>query len=502
MTLYDVRKPHVIGRRSPKRMSLRRHRTIAHMRWTSCVATACAVLCLPAAAACPEVNPAALQLSAVLARGVCLDPRVAQQRAEIERNQGAVSEAAAASAWQWSLRAGPAASVAQGSGGGQRSGSASGSVVASRTLADGGLTRARTSQRERDEAAARADLDSTQQDSLRELAGLWSDAREAEAAVTAARGSLEAARASDAAVQARFAAGTATRVDTLSAASALAQAERELLSAQATWLRRQGVLAERLGLAANVSLVLESERAQWLQDLASRLDKDPATNAAQLGTHPQAVSQAERVASRRAALEATRAEDGPTLSLSGSTGPQWSHSNVASRTGSYESTTRWNSELGLTWSKPLSDGGARRARSTQGQAQLDAALAQQASVQRSLREGLWQQWTAWQSAPAELRAAQTALAAAQAAERAQRGRYEAGAGTLAEWITAQSDLAARTRQAAVAEQSQLRAAVGAVHALGNLRLEEPHAAANASRRPPRGMSQLGSGPSLTQEALP
>jgi outer membrane protein TolC len=121
---------------------------------------------------------------------------------------------------------------------------------------------------------------------------------------------------------------------------------------------------------------------------------------------------------------------------------------------------------------PLSDGGARQSRRVQGQAALDGVLAEQATLERSLHEALWQQWTAWQASDGELRAAQAALDAARAAEGAQRGRYEAGAGTLTDWINAQSDLSARERQAASAEQSRLRAAVGTAHALGRLHLPE------------------------------
>jgi outer membrane protein len=423
-----------------------------------------------AAAACPDVAPTALTLPALLARGVCVDPRIAQQAAEIARTQGAVGEAAAAGAWQLSLQAGPSLATQQGSGGGRHTASAAGALVASRTLADGGQTRSRTAQREREFAAARADIDTTRQDTLRDLAGLWADAREAQAAVDAARRALDAARASDAAARARLAAGSATRVDALSAASTLAQAERDVISAEVDAQRRRGVLAERLALPADTRIALQpGDEAALLALLAQRIGTD--TPAMSLEAHPQLAAQRERVQARRDALDATRAEDRATLSASASTGPNLARSNASTFSGGYDNTQRWSSEVALTWSMPLADGGARRSRTQQSQASLDAALAQQAQTERTLRESLWQQLTAWRSADAELSAAQAALAAAQAAEAAQRGRYEAGAGTLAEWITAQSDLSARRRQAAAAEQSRLRAAFGTAHALGRLQWE-------------------------------
>jgi outer membrane protein len=431
----------------------------------------CAALCgavRAQAQPCPDAQPAALTLQALLTRGLCLDPQVAQQAFEVARTRGTVDEAAAAAAWQLSLDAGPSASVQQGSGGGTRSATGAGSLNASRLLADGGLTRSRTAQREREAAAAVAELDTARQNALRDLASVWSDAREAEAALRAAARAVDAARTSEAAARARLAAGAATRVDALQAASSLAQAERERVSAEVAWRRRQVVLAERLGWPADTPLALRGDESEWLPVLARTIgDAAPLLSA---DTHPQLLAQAERLRARRAALDAARAEEGATVSVAGSTGPNLARGNANTLTRTYDTTQRWNSQIALTWSMPLSDGGAKRSRVVQNQASVDSALAQQDALQRSLRENLWQQWTAWRGADAEVRAAQAAFEAAQANESAQRGRYEAGAGTLADWISAQSDLSSRARQSASAEQSRLRAAVGTVHALGRLGL--------------------------------
>jgi outer membrane protein len=442
------------------------------MRWT--VFVFCAVLCGVAQAQlqpCPDAQPAALTLQALLARGLCLDPQVAQQAFEVARTRGTIDEAAAAAAWQLSLDAGPSASVQQGSGGGLRSATGAGSLTASRLLADGGLTRSRTAQRERESAAAQADLEATRQNVLRDLAGAWSDAREAQATLFAATRAQDAARTSGAAAQARLAAGAATRVDALQAASTLAQAEREVVTAEVVWRRRQVVLAERLGWPADTPLALRGDEAEWLDLLARTIgDAAPLLSA---DTHPQLLAQRERLLARRAALDAARAEERPTVNVAGSTGPNLTRGNTNTLTRTYDTTQRWNSQIALTWSMPLSDGGAKRSRVAQNQASVDSTLAQQDALQRSLRENLWQQWTAWRGADSELRATQAALDAAQANESAQRGRYEAGAGTLTDWIGAQSDLSSRARQAASAEQSRLRAAVGTVHALGRLGAMNP-----------------------------
>jgi outer membrane protein len=418
--------------------------------------------------ACPAAASENLSLSAVLERGLCLDPQVQQAQAELRRAARVVDEAAAARAWQLSVQAGPSVVTQQGSGGGQHSASASGSLAASRTVADGGLARARILQREHETAAAAAELEAARQDALRDLAGLWADTCEAQASLLAALRALDAARSSDAAARARLDAGTATRVDALSAASTLAQAERDLIGAQIDWRRRQGVLAERLGWASDTQVIPRDDGSAVIDRLARVIGSEP--RLAWLDAHPQLAAQRERVQAQRAALQAARADENASVDVGAKTGPNLTRSNSA-WPGSWSNTRRWVSEVSVTWSLPLSDGGARRSRSAQNQAQVEGALARQDSLERSLRESLWQQWTAWRGSDAELRAARAALAAAQAAEAAQRGRYEAGGGTLSEWISSQSDVWNRLKQAATAEQSRLRSAVGTAHALGRLSLE-------------------------------
>jgi outer membrane protein len=421
----------------------------------------------PAAASCPEATPSALSLRAAMDRALCLDPQLAQAQTEVARQQAVLDETAAAKAWQLQLQAGPSLVAQQGSGRDTNALSGAATVVVSRTLSDGGLTQARIAQRERELAAARADLQSQRQDRLRGFVNAWADLREAQASRMAAMRALDSARVSAAAVRARLAAGTATQVESLSAASAQAQAERDVLNAQTAVMTRQGIVAERLGWTGDTALTLQADDSSVLEPLARAIGQ--SSPAVALDTHPQWLAQSERLRSRHDALQAARADEGANWSVSGGTGPNITRGNSA--LAGYETSRRWASEVSLTWSKPLSDGGARRSRTAQAQAALDGAAAQQASLERSLRENLWQQWNAWRNADAELRAAQAAQTAAQAAEAAQRGRYEAGAGTLADWISAQADLSSRNRQVAAAEQSVLRSAVGAAHALGRLQLE-------------------------------
>jgi outer membrane protein len=417
------------------------------------------------AQACPDLPAEAWTLAVAVARAVCLDPSLAQARAETSRSVAARTETEAASAWQWQLQAGPAAHAQQGSGRDTRNASLSATLGASRTLADGGLQRARVSQRDRELAAAQADLRVREQALALEVVGVWADLREAAASLQAAQTSVQAARASEAAVRARFEAGSATRVDGLAAASTLAQAEREQIVAQGQWQRRQGVLLERLALPASSTVPWTADDLSFVVRLAPTLAGSAVPSAPD--DHPQLAAGRERLAARRDGLAATRAEGAPSWSVSARGGPNTAYAHPAAL-GSASTARQLVGDVALTWSMPLSDGGARQARSLQAQAQLDAQQAQLDSVARNLRENLWTQWTAWQTAPAEQRAAAAALQAAQAAEAAQRGRYEAGAGTLTDWLNAQAERSQRARQAAAAEVAVLRAAAGAAHALGQL----------------------------------
>jgi outer membrane protein len=441
------------------------------MRFLSRCAVLLAVQSAPwqaLATPCPDAAPSALTLRVAIDRAMCVDPRLAQARAEVARQQAVADEAAAARAWQVQLQAGPSASAQQGTGRDTASLAGAATVTVSRTLSDGGLTQARIAQQERELAATRAEMEAERQNRLRDFVNAWTDAREAQATASAAQAALAAARSSAAAVRARVVVGTATQVDALTTASAQAQAERDLLNAQTAVRTRQGVLAERLGWSADTAVALQGDDAAVLLPLAQAVEQSQPSSP--LEAHPQLLAQTERARARNDALAAARADEGATWRVSGGTGPSITRANTAT-VSRYDTARRWGSEVAITWSKPLSDGGAKRSRTAQAQSAVDGALAQQAATERSLRENLWQQWNAWRNAGADLRAAQAAFDAAQAAAAALRGRYEAGAGTLADVLSAQSDLSLRSRQVAAAEQSVLRSTAAAAHALGRLQLD-------------------------------
>jgi outer membrane protein len=421
--------------------------------------------------ACGDAPPSNLTLKVAISRAICIDPSLEQTRAAARQSEALRRERRAALAPNLVMSATPLAAVQRAEGATSRTQSAEAAVSLSYTLADGGARKFRINQSENDVAAKEFATQASLIDAQHDFILLWADIRDADAEVIASVKADESAQASLALAQARFVAGSATRVDVLSAQSSVAQTRRDLLSAGTQLRKSKGLLAQRLGWSPGTEIMLQGDDDAILVGSLPASRAGIASLAEQLRhQHPQLAQQRSQTESLIAALDATRAEGRPTLKLTGQVGPTWSrNSNVAS--GSYSSGTLWNAQAGLTWSMQLSDGGATDARIAQVAAQLDAGRAQEDLQFRSLAENLWQRYAEWQDADASVAASQAALESAVATETAQRGRYRAGVGTIIDLLTAQSDLAQRQRQAAQALQQRLRARAGLLHALGDFKLQ-------------------------------
>lgn len=414
------------------------------------------VLTALAAPACAPINPAALELSTAVARATCADPALARLRATVAQASALRDERDAAFRPTLSARATPTASTQRGDGANVTSAVAGASLLWQHTLADGGARRARSDQAGELAAASQADLLAQTLSVQRDIVGAWADWRDALAALESANAAVASSQQSLAAADARFRAGSAARVDALAAKSGLAVAERSRIDAEAALDRTRLALAQRLALDSDASLRPAGADASLL---GANIDTDSALLAA----HPQAAAQRARMAAARAQVEAARSEDRATLAASASVGPQTSRANT---TGRWDTRTQAVAEAGLTWSMPLSDGGARQARIAQALAAADVEQARLAEVERALSEALAQARAAVRSAAAQAAAATVAFEAAAESEAAQRARYQAGAGTLADWLNAQNELASSRRQALQARQQRLRAEVQLLAASG------------------------------------
>jgi outer membrane protein len=436
----------------------------------------CATVSAMAAEPCPAADLEGLSLPQFLARAGCLDARVAGAAAEDQRAQAAQREAQAARAWHTQLHVTPSLATQTGSGGGRQSGAIDAQWQAQRTLLDGGAREAVIEQRTLERHSASEDARALRQDVLKELVGLWADAREAQVNFLTAQGRLATARLSSEAVRARLAVGSATQVDLLSVLAEQAQAESEWLQAGQACVRQQGLIASRLGREPLQDGCRPSDRGDSddsapTQALLARWQRRAAALETLSAEHPQLKSQWLATASREAAIRAAAAQDKPSLNLGASLGPNVSRSNAASPGGTLASSQRLATSLALTWSLPLGDGGAREARVAQAQATAQAARSQGERLRQSLEENAWRQWVSWQSSQATLSANQASLAAARAAELAQQGRYQAGVGTLLDWLRSQTERSARATQWNSAKQNMLRSLAGVLHAHGQLELE-------------------------------
>lgn len=431
------------------------------------------------ASTCPAIDPRSLSLAAAVRHAACLDPSLGLADAELRQQQAVAEERRTARRSTWSVSASPTQSLQLSSDRSVRTTSVSGALTVNRTVLDGGARQARIEQSERDTDAVAADRTSDERDAVLGFIDLWAQARNADAAVAALAESVRSAKTTTATVSARLAAGLATQVDLLRSQSAEAQAERDALAGLTEQRRIRGVLAQRLGLAADQALVLSGDDRAALHALpAAAAAAGPGTDGStgvfpalldeQRRIHPQLQAQRGRLAALQANLNAARAEHAPTLALTGQTGPSWSHSSAASVPGVDSGGSRWTTEVGLRWSMPLSDGGARDSRIAQALALIDGGRSRLDILQRNLSDTLWQRLTDWQDADAALKASDLALDAARAAEEATNGRYRAGVGTLTDVIAAQSDVAQRSRQRSQADQQRLRSHAALLHALGHL----------------------------------
>lgn len=269
---------------------------------------------------------------------------------------------------------------------------------------------------------------------------------------------VKALRASLDAVEARLAGGLASRADQLRARAALAEAQLARDAAERDFAKAEAALKQAVGMPQTQALVLDwdSVPATGLDD--SILLADLLAEAER--QRPDLLALRATAARARAEAEAARAARWPSLALNASAGRTFflEDDRAPSSTNS----------VGLTLAVPLFDGGRLADTARAARRSAEAADAQ-ADAQREIIA--LDVANAYQDA----RYAQTAragvvsqFASADESSRAAEARYQAGVGSLLEWLTAQADRA-RARQAQAQAESDWLAALSRLnHALGRL----------------------------------
>src|ERR1700735_3545770 len=269
-----------------------------------------------------------------------------------------------------------------------------------------------------------------------------------------AQASLANAKAVEQAAQERLTNGLATLPDVLEARSATAQAEYDLQSVLGAEEIARGDLATAVGTSASVSI-----RAQTLDQLPtpdSIGETVEETIDRALAQRPDLMHQAEEIRTANARLKEARAAYYPTLgvnvspaipSLYGIQQPfHWSH--TADLTGSMSFNLNWT----------VFDGGARKSRAAQAQADIHAAEAQTNLKKNQVADEVW---TAYSNLNTAFRQHRTAIALVEADSQsydASLESYKYGLRNLLDVTAAQRSLA-QARSADVFARTQILTAV-------------------------------------------
>ena len=270
----------------------------------------------------------------------------------------------------------------------------------------------------------------------------------------AARASLENAQTVQQDAEDRLKNGLATLPDVLEARSATAQAEYDLQSVLGAEEIARGDLAAALGTSATTTIHVQPlNQVPTPESIGDTVDE--AINRA-FKQRPDLMQQLAEIRSANARIKETRAAYYPTLTIN--TTP------TAQSLYGLQQTLPWARTADLTGGLTLSlnwtvfDGGARKNRVAQAEANIRAAEAQVSSTRDQIADQIW---TAYSNLKTALRQRQSAIALLQAADQsyiAAVESYNYGVRSLLDVTAAQRTLA-QARSADVLARTQVLTAV-------------------------------------------
>jgi outer membrane protein len=269
-----------------------------------------------------------------------------------------------------------------------------------------------------------------------------------------AQASLTNAKAVEQAAQERLTNGLATLPDVLEARSATAQAEYDLQSALGAEEIARGDLATAVGTSASAAIRVQPLDQLPTPDSISETVEETINRA--YAQRPDLMQQAAEIRTANARLREARAAYYPTLdvnaspaipSLYGIQQPfHWSH--TADLTGSLSFNLKWT----------VFDGGARKNRAAQAQADIHAAEAQTNLKKNQIADEVW---TAYSNLNTAFRQQRTAIALLEAASQSYNAAlesYKYGLRNLLDVTAAQRSLA-EARSADVFARTQVLTAL-------------------------------------------
>jgi len=274
-----------------------------------------------------------------------------------------------------------------------------------------------------------------------------------EATKEAERFNLESFKAAEA----KYKAGVSTPADKLQAETAYAQAMLNRISAEGALKTDYGILANVMGMNANVPLNLVPSVNSPVNTSEIERDINQLIEYARV-RRPDLVASEAQVSAAKAGILASRAAAKPTVSVGLSNSFQ---------DGSSLSSTN-SATLGLTVTVPIFSGYAPsyRIRSAEATAEVREAQRDQLKLQISLDV-----WTAFQNlrtAHETIKSAEVLVNSATESARVALGRYKAGVGNIIDTLNAQSALASANQQKIKADLNRNAARAALAQAIGTL----------------------------------
>lgn len=292
------------------------------------------------------------------------------------------------------------------------------------------LSRTRATADAADAATIQARFDAALQTKQQFYAALA--ARESEAA---ARAQLEQAEQQLKASSARFAAGVATKSDSLRSAIQLGNAQLAVLTSQNDLRVANAALTRVIGSQLLVTPALEDST-----DTLAELPTEPELEAL-IGRSPAVMQSEASLMAARASRKSQRSAYLPSLTMS----YNYSYTQTSSK---FSSSDLWlfsggnpnRQQLNFNFSYPLFNGLIREQQTVQSDVAMRNAEAQLRDARLGARQNLTQQLRALNNAQARVQVQMAAIAAAEEDLRVQQQRYALGASTLLDLLTSQTQL--------------------------------------------------------------
>lgn len=266
------------------------------------------------------------------------------------------------------------------------------------------------------------------------------------ASLEAAKQSEQSALTSLKAAETRYQVGTATPADRLQAKTAYSQTVLNRIQIEGNLRNMEGTLANLIGRDANHPLHLQFVSLNALPDnyftekskMTRHLEKEISTLIQEARQkRPDLMASEAQIRSAKAALNAAKVADKPTVTLNTNIGLQHIEGN-----NSFGNT----STIGVNLNIPIFDGYNRFYRVKAAEAQIATKTAQRDQVYNQVSLDVWKAYQNLVTATQSIETSTDLVNSAMRSEEVNLGRYKAGIGNILDVLNAQTALANAKQQ--------------------------------------------------------